>query len=120
MSNIKNRSITMAKKKKEVVEAVVEAKAISKKELVSLIAEDSEYMEEAIKDITNEIFAKITQLLAEEKEVSIYSFGTFSIKDTAARKGRNPKTGEVIDIPAGKRAAFKFSNAVKNAIKNNE
>ena len=49
-------------------------------------------------------------------KVQLIGFGTFEVKETAAREGRNPKTGETIAIAAGKKPAFSASKALKDAI----
>jgi DNA-binding protein HU-beta len=49
--------------------------------------------------------------------VSLIGFGAFEVRERAARKGRNPKTQEVIDIPASKAPAFKAGKAFKDAMK---
>lgn len=54
----------------------------------------------------------LTRRLRAGDDVRLFSFGTFSVKETAARDGRNPKTGEKIAIPAGRRVAFKPSRSV--------
>jgi DNA-binding protein HU-beta len=107
----------MAKKKVEVVKEVVEKVVISKNNLIDMVAEESEYQKSSIKDISTEVFNKIGSLLAEGNSVAIFGFGTFTVKDTEARTGRNPRTGEAIAIAAGKRISFKPSSVVKNAVK---
>lgn len=59
------------------------------------------------------VIQAIKTLTGGGEKVGIHKFGTFEIKATAARKGRNPKTNEVIQIPAGLRFAFKASKATK-------
>jgi DNA-binding protein HU-beta len=93
------------------------AGAISKKDLVNAIAEKSEYTKEAVHDIATAVFEEIADTLSDGKEISIYKFGTFSVKDTEPRTGRNPATGETIEIPAGKRVSFKFSSFIKKSVK---
>ena len=52
-----------------------------------------------------------------EGRFAVPGFGTFDVKTRAARKGRNPKTGEEIDIPASKTVAFKPAGALKDKVK---
>ena len=54
--------------------------------------------------------------MALEKKITLVGFGTFQAKERAARKGRNPKTGEEIDIPAVKAPTFSASKTLKNLI----
>lgn len=58
----------------------------------------------------------ITETLASGQEVSFGTFGRLSVKKTKARAGRNPATGETIQIAAGRRAKFMAGSALKSAI----
>lgn len=59
----------------------------------------------------------LTETIVEDGVLSIPGFGTFTVKETAARTGRNPKTGEELQIEASKRIAFKAASALKAAVK---
>ncbi|WP_144533999.1 HU family DNA-binding protein [Bacillus pumilus] len=59
----------------------------------------------------------IESTLKEEGQVKIAGFGTFEVATRAARKGRNPQTGEEIDIPETKAPKFKAAKALKDAVK---
>ncbi|MFP9216771.1 HU-related DNA-binding protein HupN, partial [Enterococcus faecalis] len=63
------------------------------------------------------VFDTISEALKSGEKVSIPGFGTFEVRERAARKGRNPQTGEEIDIPATKAPAFKPAKALKDAVK---
>ena len=58
----------------------------------------------------------VTTALSQGDQVTLVGFGTFSVRDRAARTGRNPRTGEPIDIPAAKIPAFKAGKALKDAV----
>ena len=58
----------------------------------------------------------ITGALKKGQSVSLVGFGTFSVRDRAARTGRNPRTGETINIAASKNPAFKAGKALKDAV----
>lgn len=58
----------------------------------------------------------ITSALARGEEVRLTGFGNFVVAETAARTGRNPRTKESIDIPAGKRPAFRPGSRLKSAV----
>ena len=58
----------------------------------------------------------VTSALQAGDNVSLIGFGTFSVKERAARKGRNPKTGVELDIPASKVPDFKAGKGLKDAI----
>ena len=71
---------------------------------------------EACKAI-NAITQNIAVALSQEDTVAIAGFGTFSVKHRAARTGRNPKTGETIDIPSVQVPHFKAGSKLKEAVK---
>ena len=58
----------------------------------------------------------VTNSLKAGDSVALIGFGTFSVKERAARKGRNPKTGEEIEIPATKLPDFKAGKGLKDAV----
>lgn len=60
--------------------------------------------------------AAITQCLKDGESITFVGFGTFSVKHRAARKGRNPRTGETIQIKAANVPAFKAGKALKEAL----
>ena len=63
------------------------------------------------------VFATLTKSLSRGEEVSVAGFGTFRAVKVAARSGRNPKTGEKLQIPASVRPKFKAGKALKEAVK---
>jgi DNA-binding protein HU-beta len=63
-------------------------------------------------------FAAITAELVAGGDVAVAGFGKFSVSDRAARDGRNPQTGEAIQIKASKAAKFSPASALKTALKN--
>ncbi len=62
------------------------------------------------------VFDSITSALSAGDEVRLVGFGTFAVAERAASKGRNPRTGEVIDIPASKQPKFKAGKGLKDAV----
>ncbi len=60
----------------------------------------------------------VTVSLKWREEISLVGFGTFSVKDRAARTGRNPATGEEIQIVASKAVSFKVGKSLKDAVNN--
>ncbi|MBT0667370.1 HU family DNA-binding protein [Novosphingobium profundi] len=62
------------------------------------------------------VFAAIAQAAADGEEISLNGFGKFKVKETAAREGRNPSTGETIQIPASKKLSFTAAKAVKDKL----
>lgn len=64
----------------------------------------------------NAVFNKITSSLESDVPVVIVGFGSFKVTDRKAREGRNPRTGEVIHIPASRAVTFKNGKALKEAV----
>ena len=85
---------------------------MNKSELVASVAEVAELTK---KDV-NAVFASVQKALVEDDKVQIIGFGTFEVRTRAARKGRNPQTGETIEIPASKNPVFKAGKALKEAV----
>jgi DNA-binding protein HU-beta len=63
------------------------------------------------------VFEDIVQALRNGDKVNVSGFGTFAVSERKARTGRNPKTGEAIDIPASKSAKFKPGKSLKDELK---
>ena len=63
------------------------------------------------------VFSSITKALEKGDTVSLIGFGTFKVAERKARKGRNPQTGEEIDIAASKVPKFAAGKALKEAVK---
>ncbi len=63
------------------------------------------------------VFSTITEALAGKETVTLVGFGTFKIAERKARKGRNPQTGQEIDIPARNVPKFVAGKALKDAVK---
>ena len=62
------------------------------------------------------VFAGIVEAAKKGEEVSLASFGKFKVKDTAARQGRNPATGETMEIAASRKLGFSPAKQVKDAV----
>ena len=90
---------------------------ISTTELANIIAEQTKSTKKAAKETVQLVLDAITAQLVEGNTVRLSGFGTFEVKDVEARKGRNPSTGEEIDIAATKRVGFKSASALKAAVK---
>ena len=89
---------------------------MNKQELISAIAQNAEISKaDAGKALAATIDA-ITKAMAKGDKVQIVGFGTFEVRERAARTGKNPRTGEAIKIAASKVPAFKAGKALKDAI----
>ncbi|MEH6625613.1 MAG: HU family DNA-binding protein [Motiliproteus sp.] len=86
-----------------------------KAELVAIIAKQAGISKTQAQESLNAVTDKITDVLADGDSVSLIGFGTFSQRPRAARQGKNPQTGAVIDIAACNTVAFKPGKGLKDA-----
>ena len=89
---------------------------MNKSDLVKAIAADAEITQEQASKLLDAVTTCITNALARGDTVALVGFGAFSVKERAARKGRNPKTGVEVHIPACKVVDFKAGKGLKEAI----
>lgn len=89
---------------------------MNKTDLISAIAEHSELSkkdaEKALKAFTD----VVTQELAKGEKIQLVGFGTFEVSERAAREGRNPQTGAVMNIAASKAPKFKAGKSLKDIV----
>lgn len=85
---------------------------MSKADLINALAEKTGLPKVALGDHIDTMFAVIIAEIRAGREVRIPNLGTFRVKNTNAREGRNPKTGEALKIPAGKKVHFKASKGL--------
>lgn len=88
---------------------------MNKTDLINAVVEAGVSKADATKAVAA-TFDAITAALAEGDKVSLVGFGTFAVKERAARTGLNPRTKETIEIPAAKTPAFKAGKALKDAV----
>lgn len=88
---------------------------MNKAGLVEAVAAKTATKKEA-QEIVDTIWDTIKNSLKNQEDVAISGFGTFRVKQTKARMGRNPKTGETIQIPAKKKIAFRVSKELKSLL----
>ena len=89
---------------------------MNKADLIDAIADSADLSKAAASRALDSVINSITDTLKTGDQVSIVGFGTFTVKDRAARTGRNPQTGEPIDIAAAKVPGFKPGKALKDAV----
>ena len=89
---------------------------MNKKELVQTIAKEADVTIDNADRCLDALTKAITQSLAKNDNVTLVGFGTFQVKDRSAREGRNPKTGETIQIKASKVPSFKAGKTLKDAV----
>ena len=87
---------------------------MKKKELVDVVAKKSNLSTKEVAVVVDSLFESITEAINTDDKVDIKGFGSFNMNHRAARKGRNPITGEEIQIKASKVPAFKPSKALKD------
>jgi DNA-binding protein HU-beta len=89
---------------------------MNKSELIDAIASASELSKSDSTNALNATIAAITTTLAKGDSIQLTGFGSFVVRDRAARTGRNPQTGAAIQIKASKVAAFKAGKALKDSV----
>ena len=87
---------------------------MNKATLIAKIAEKSELNKKQAEAALNALTDTIAEALKEGDKVQLMGFGTFEIKERAARTGRKPSTGETIEIPAKKTPVFKAGKGFKD------
>ncbi|MCI5145607.1 MAG: HU family DNA-binding protein [Candidatus Electrothrix sp. AR3] len=90
---------------------------MNKKELVDSIAEAADISRAASEKALNSVLMSITEALSEGDKVTLVGFGTFSTAERSARQAKNPRTGELLDIPAKTVAKFKPGSKLAEAVK---
>ena len=89
---------------------------MNKSEFKKYIATKNSITQEEASDIIDIFTSSVISALREGKEIFLMGFGNFSVSDIAARTGRNPRTGEVIQIASYKQPKFKVGQKLKNAV----
>ena len=89
---------------------------MNKTELIDAVAESADLSKADAGRAVDAVIASITKALKKGDTVTLVGFGTFQVRERAARSGRNPKTGETIKIDASKNPAFKAGKALKDAV----
>ncbi|MGI6193092.1 MAG: HU family DNA-binding protein [Christensenellales bacterium] len=89
---------------------------MNKNELIAAVAEKSALSKKDAEKAVSAFVNTVTEALAQGEKVQLVGFGTFEVKERGARKGHNPLTGAEIDIPASKAPTFKAGKALKDAL----
>jgi DNA-binding protein HU-beta len=89
---------------------------VNKNELIATVADDTGLSKAEANRAVDSVFESITGSLTGGGEVRLVGFGTFSVVQRKASEGRNPRTGEKIQIPASKQPKFKAGKALKDAV----
>jgi DNA-binding protein HU-beta len=89
---------------------------VNKAELIEAVAEQADMTKADAGRAVDAVVAAITEALKQQNDVALVGFGTFTVRERAARSGRNPQTGATINIAAAKVPAFKAGKALKDAV----
>ncbi len=90
---------------------------MNKAELIDAVAESADISKAAAGRAIDGMTTAVAKALKKDDSVTLVGFGTFSVRERAARKGRNPQTGEEINIKAAKLPVFKAGKTLKDTIK---
>lgn len=94
-----------------------EVNRMNKSELVTEVAEATDFSKKDVNKLVDAVFEAISNALQNGDKVQLVGFGNFEVRERSARKGRNPQTGEEIEIPASRIPAFKPGKALKDGIR---
>lgn len=89
---------------------------MNKTDLIDAVASEADVSKAESARVVDAVIDSITRALKKGDTVTLVGFGTFQVRERAARSGRNPKTGETIKIDASKNPAFKAGKALKDAV----
>ena len=89
---------------------------MNKQELIEMVSESADLTKASAGRAVDGMLEAITGALKNGDQVTLVGFGTFLVRDRAARTGRNPRTGEPLEIAAAKNPAFKAGKALKDAV----
>jgi nucleoid DNA-binding protein len=89
---------------------------VTKKEMAKAIAEEMGITQEQSKEIVQRVFDGIVATLVEEGRIELRNFGVFEVKKRKPRKGRNPRTGEKVKVPAKLVVTFKAGREMEERV----
>lgn len=89
---------------------------MNKADLIAKVAEKTDFTKKDAEKAVAAVLASIEDALSGGEKVQLVGFGTFEIRNRAARKGRNPQTGQEISIAAAKVPVFKAGKALRDAV----
>ena len=89
---------------------------MTKSDLINSVAQKADISKKDADKAVSAVIAAISDSLVAGEKVQLVGFGTFEVRDRAAREGNNPATGEAISIPATKVPAFKAGKGLKDKV----
>lgn len=93
-----------------------DVRAMNKSELIDAVAEKADISKAAAARAVDALFDVVAKSLKDGESVTLLGFGTFTVRERAARSGRNPRTGEAIQINASVLPVFKPGKALKELV----
>ncbi len=90
---------------------------VSKSDLAQMVAQRANLSVSKANQIVGSVLDSLTDALARGEEVRLTGFGTFRVSERAARTGRNPRTGEVINVPASRRVTFSPGSKLTESVR---
>ncbi|MBO7682468.1 MAG: HU family DNA-binding protein [Clostridia bacterium] len=90
---------------------------MNKTDLVNAVAAETGFTKKDAEKAVAPVLDSITDALKAGDKVQLVGFGTFEVRNRAAKQGHNPRTGEPMTVPASKLPAFKAGKALKDAVK---
>lgn len=89
---------------------------MNKTELIAAVADKTDLSKKDADAAVSAVLGAITDTLKAGDKIQLVGFGTFEVRNRAAKQGRNPRTGETMTVPASKVPAFKAGKALKDAV----
>ena len=89
---------------------------MNKTQLIDVVATKTDLTKKGAEAAVNAVVEAIAEALKAGDKVQLIGFGTFEVKESAARQGRNPRTGETIKIDAAKKPSFSASKVLKDTV----
>ena len=89
---------------------------MNKTELIAAVSEKTGVSKKDCEKVISGMLDQVAEVLAQGDKVQIVGFGSFEVKERQARTGRNPRTGETVEIAASKATVFKAGKALKDTV----
>ena len=89
---------------------------MNKTELVKAVAREADVSRQTAQRVVDATVKSVTRALQKEEVVTLTGFGSFQVRNRDARVGRNPRTGELVDIKASKTPVFKAGKVLKESV----
>jgi nucleoid DNA-binding protein len=93
------------------------ARSVTKKDIVRTISEEAGLTQQQTKKIVQKTFDAIIECLVNEQRIELRNFGVFEVKQRAARRARNPRTGKQVEVPAKYVVTFKPGKEMEARVK---